>query len=30
MIEKVKKEYPNYSGINYLEMTANYFFSNNE
>ena len=26
MIEKVKKEYPNYSGVNYLEMTANFFF----
>lgn len=29
MIEKVKKEYPNYSGENYLEMTANSFFKNN-
>ena len=28
MIEKVKKEYPNYSGENYLEMTANLFFQN--
>ena len=26
MIEKVKNEYPNYSGENYLEMTANFFF----
>lgn len=26
MIEKVKEEYPNYSGINYLEMTAGFFF----
>ena len=26
MIEKVKAEYPNYSGENYLEMTANFFF----
>lgn len=26
MIMKVKEEYPNYSGLNYLEMTANYFF----
>lgn len=26
MIEKVKNEYPNYSGLNYLEMTANFFF----
>lgn len=26
MIEKVKSEYPNYSGLNYLEMTANFFF----
>lgn len=26
MIEKVKAEYPNFSGINYLEMTANFFF----
>lgn len=30
MIEKVKKEYSNYSGINYLEMTAGFFFPNNE
>lgn len=29
MIEKVSKEYPNYSGANYLEMTANFFFSKN-
>lgn len=27
MIEKVKKEYSNYSGENYLEMTANMFFT---
>lgn len=27
MIEKIKNEYPNYSGENYLEMTANLFFS---
>ncbi len=27
MIDKVKKEYPNYSGENYLEMTANFFFN---
>lgn len=27
MIDKVKEEYPNYSGINYLEMTANLFFA---
>ena len=26
MIEKVKEEYPNYSGVNYLEMTAGFFF----
>lgn len=26
IIKKVKKEYPNYSGENYLEMTANFFF----
>ena len=26
MIEKVKKEYSKYSGLNYLEMTANMFF----
>ena len=29
MIEKVKEEYPNYSGVNYLEMTASFFFENN-
>lgn len=29
MIEKLSKEYPNYSGANYLEMTANFFFSKN-
>lgn len=29
MIEKVKSEYPNFSGINYLEMTANFFFPQN-
>lgn len=29
MLEKVQKEYPNYSGLNYLEMTANFFFPNN-
>lgn len=29
MIEKVKSLYPNYSGINYLEMTANFFFPQN-
>ena len=29
MIEKVSKEYPNYSGANYLEMTANFFFPEN-
>lgn len=29
MIEKVKEEYPNYSGVNYLEMTANFFFPQN-
>lgn len=29
MIEKVKKQYPNYSGLNYLEMTAKFFFSQN-
>lgn len=27
--EEVKKEYPNYSGLNYLDMTAGYFFSQN-
>lgn len=26
MIEKVEEKYPNYSGKNYLEMTANFFF----
>ena len=26
MIEKVKEEYPEYSGVNYLEMTAKFFF----
>lgn len=26
MIEKVKEKYPNYSGVNYLEMTAGFFF----
>lgn len=30
MIEKVKSEYPNYSGVNYLEMTANFFFPSNK
>lgn len=25
MIEKTKVEYPNYSGVNYLEMTAGFF-----
>lgn len=25
MIEKIKAEYPNYSGVNYLEMTAGFF-----
>ena len=25
----VKKEYPNYSGLNYLDMTAGFFFSEN-
>lgn len=29
MIEKVKSEYPNYSCVNYLEMTANFFFPQN-
>lgn len=24
--DKVKSEYPNYSGLNYLDMTAGYFF----
>lgn len=27
--EEAKKEYPNYSGLNYLDMTASYFFSQN-
>ena len=27
--EEVKKEYPNYSGLNYLDMTAGYFFPQN-
>ena len=27
--EKVKSTYPNYSGLNYLDMTASYFFPNN-
>ena len=26
MIEKIKAEYPNYSGVNYLEMTAGFFY----
>lgn len=29
MIKKVKYEYPNYSGVNYLEMSANFFFPQN-
>lgn len=29
MIEKVKEEYPQYSGINYLEMSAGFFFPEN-
>ena len=29
MMDKVKKEYPNYSGENYLEMTSNFFFPQN-
>ncbi len=29
MIEKVDKEYPEYSGHNYLKMTANFFFPKN-
>lgn len=29
MIEKLRLEYPNYSGLNYLEMTANFFFPAN-
>lgn len=27
MIEKVKKEFPEFSGVNYLEMTAGFFFN---
>lgn len=27
--EEVKKEYPNYSGLNYLDITAGYFYSQN-
>ncbi len=27
MITKVKQQYPNYTGENYLEMTANFFFT---
>lgn len=27
--EEVKREYPNYSGLNYLDMTAGYFFPQN-
>ena len=27
--EKVKTKYPNYSGLNYLDMTAGYFFTEN-
>ena len=27
--EEAKKEYPNYSGLNYLDMTASYFFPQN-
>ncbi len=30
MIERMKKEYPNYGGLNYLEMTANAFFPSNK
>lgn len=30
MIRKVNKAYPNYSGDNYLEMTANFFFPRGE
>ncbi len=30
MINRVKQEYPNYSGENYLEMTANFFFPQNK
>lgn len=26
--EKVKAEFPEYSGLNYLDMTAGFFFSN--
>ncbi len=29
MIEKVDRKYPNYSGHNYLEMTADFFFPKN-
>lgn len=29
MIEKVKKEYTEYTGLNYLEMTAGFFFPQN-
>ncbi len=29
MIEKVKSAYPEFSGVNYLEMTANFFFPQN-
>ncbi len=29
MVEKVKEEYPAYSGLNYLEMSANFFFPKN-
>lgn len=29
MITKLKEEYPDYGGDNYLEMTANFFFPNN-
>lgn len=25
-IEKVKEKYPQYSGLNYLDMTAGFFF----
>mgnify|MGYP004630562697 FL=1 len=28
MITKIKEEYPDYSGDNYLEMTSNFFFTN--
>ena len=27
--DKVKAEFPEYSGLNYLDMTAGYFFPNN-